>query len=560
MKKIVIIMLLLSFLIVPIVSAKESIVVNSDNWMDVYSGAIYAAIQAKDFKFLISDRHSSALLPWFKKDDHITVLESEKLPFIINYGDMLQRYGYSAETIKAGGKRLNTELAKTLNTRSFIIIDPSYGYDAVSVAPYAILTKSWVLFTDKTNIDEISDLLSSKMAQRIIIYGHVDQEVIDTLNRFRPEILNKGSRYDNNIEIIKKYHQIKPVTQLVLSSGEILEDSIFTSEDPVLFIGKDTVPDSTINFIKTSGIKYGVLVGNELTKQAHQLKTATGMHVFIKFAQGTTTGADFFTKVSGLDLFYLPSYTFKIELLGIRYNLATKTIDLALQNTQDLKTFLKTTIGVLAGEQRIKAVGDEGIEILEGDDRRGFRYAADLTEQIAENRGLTADIYTVYGESPNFMDQELAETAPLQVVEKEDFCEMAINKVTFDATIQRIIIEVRNLASVDCYVDANIADLIISDEPKTAALGETVLVAGRSSAELKIKQRMDLVDLEDNKIVFAKIYYGEDKSFLFKKTEGEFKLNLLGASIHKEMPILPLALGIILIFAIIIIYRLKKRK
>lgn len=559
MRKTAILLLTITLLLASTAAAKEYIIINSDSWKDIYSGAVYSQLKNKEFKYLISEKHSSKITGMLRKDDKITVIESDKLPFVLNYAGTLERRGLDAETIKASGNTLNTQLASQAPTSSFIIIDPAYGYDAVSVAPFARLTNSYVLFADKGSIDEILGLFQRKQPQRILIYGDVDQEVIDALYQYRPEIINVGSRYDNNIEIVKKYRQIKPTDQITISSGEILEEGTLAANYPVLFIGKEVVPDRIIQYVKNSGIDYAVLIGNELTRPAKQIKDLTGITVFVKFAQGRPVLGEDSTKVEGLDLFYLPSYEREIELSGIRYNLATGTIDVALQNKKDLKTYLATTVSVYAGEQRIHTAGDQDVEILEGDDRRGFSYPADLSYYLAENPQLEANIYTTYGEAPNFMDLELNKRVPLQVIDKEGLCEIKIKGVKFDPEIQRLVITAENTGPVNCYVDASIVDLIISDEAKTATLGEPALVEKGQTTELKIKQRMDAVDLEDNKEVHAKLYYGEDPNFLFKKTEGTFRLDIIGkqGTGNKTYIILGI-LAIILIAGVL--YSRKKRK
>ena len=544
-------------MIIPVVTAKEYVVTNSDNWKDIYSGAIYAQLQGKDYKYLISDKHSSKIAGYFQEEDTVTVIESDKLPFIINYADILKGYGFDATNIKESSNTLNLHLAELSNTNSFILIDSSYGYDAVSVTPYAKLTKSYVLFADRKNIDEILQLFGKKSPQKIVIYGDVDAEVKEALLPYAPDMINKGSRYDNNIEIVQKYMQIKPTDQLILSSGEILEEGTLAAEHPILFIGKDIVPDKIVSYVKNRGIKYTILIGNELTKPARQLKELTGVAVFIKFAQGRPILGTDSTKVEGLDMYYLPSYERNISLTGVRYNLATQTIDVALQNNKDLKTYLRTTVSIFAGQERIQTAGDEQIVILEEDDRRGFSYPADLSQALAENKKLDANIYTIFGEAANFMDRELNQRVPLTIVDKKDNCEMEIKGVKFDSEIQRILISVENTGQADCFVDANIADMVISDETTTAALADIVFIEKGNSTELKIKQRMDAVDLEDNKEVHARVYFGEEKDFLFKKTEGIFALQMTGKEVKNNYMMIGIIAAALLI-VIIAFFKFKK--
>lgn len=555
-------LLLIAFLLLAPLASAEYIVINSDNWMDAYSGSLYAELKKADYKFLISEKHSSVILPLLNKEDDITVIESDRVPYVINYADTLRRKGFTAKDIKGGGKELNIELARRTDTNSFILVDPSYGYDAISAAPYAILTNSFVIFADKYNIDDALSLLKEKKAKNILLYGFLDQEVIDAVSyQHTPEVITGGSRYDNNIELVKRYMQQNQAKQATLSNGEILEAGILQSRQPILFIGKEIVPESLINFIRTSGITHGVLIGNELTQPAKQLKDSTQLTVFIKFAQGLPQqGGEEATKVQSLDFMYTPSYEPKIGLLAIRYNIATKTIDVALENTKDLKTYLKTTVTPLADGTRLRALGDEEVQLIDADDRTAFSYPIDLTEEIADGTELTANIYSLYGEADNFLDHELTGNIPLTIIDTEDRCDLKITGVKFEKDTQRLVINVQNTAPVDCYADAQIVDLIIKDTPKTVSIDETALIKQGQEAELRIKQRMDEVDIEDNKLVRTKVYYGEDSMFLIKKTEEVFALKIIHGEKESGSKILYALLAIAAIIIIYLLIRSFKKK
>ena len=555
-----IILLAVILLIVPFVNA-EFIIVNSDNWIDAYSGSLYAELKQAEHRFLISERHSSLIIPLLDKNKEITVIESDRVPYIINYADTLRRKGFAAQEIKGGGKNLNLELARRSGVNSFILVDPSYGYDAISAAPYAILTSSFVVFADKYSINDVLSLLREKNAGKILLYGFLDQEVIDAVKRsYRPELITDGSRYDNNIELVKRYLQLSPAKQVTLSNGEILEAGILWSKQPVLFIGKQVVPESLINFLKISGITHGVLIGNELTQPAKQLKDMTSMIIFIKFAQGMPQQGDEAAKIQGLDFMYLPVFEPRIDLLGVRYNIAAKTIDVALQNPKDLRTYIKTTITPLSDNARLRALGDEDVRIIDADDRVAVSYSVDLTQEIAERKQLTASIYSLYGEAHNFLDRELTGIVPINIMDTDDLCEIRIKKVMFEKETQRIAVTAANTGPVNCHADAQVIDLIINDEPRTISLDEPAVIEKGQEAELRIKQRMDAVDLEDNRMVYVKIYYGEDELFLVKKTEGTFRLLVEGEKEEGRSSMLYLLLGISGIIIIYLLLRSRRKR
>jgi len=67
-------------------------------------------------------------------------------------------------------------------------------------------------------------------------------EVLDALSRFVPEIINEnGDRFLNNIAIVKKYREISPSKQVILTNGEFIEQEIMSGAEPVIFIGGSNI-------------------------------------------------------------------------------------------------------------------------------------------------------------------------------------------------------------------------------------------------------------------------------------------------------------------------------
>ena len=139
---------------------------------------------------------------------------------VLNYDDTL--------SISNEKRKLILEIAEELeDITDFIVIDDSYGYNAISVAPYAIASNSWVLFADRNNIREVERFLAGRDVDSLIIYGHVDRDVRIRLEDFNPEVINiDGDRFLNNIEIVKRYQEIKSAKQTVLTNGEFIEKEI----------------------------------------------------------------------------------------------------------------------------------------------------------------------------------------------------------------------------------------------------------------------------------------------------------------------------------------------
>jgi hypothetical protein len=506
--------ILLAGLIVPSADA-VTVVINSGDWVDVYSGMLYARLTGNPSIFLTSKKYVTVLEKVLPPGDELLIIESDRIPYSANLAGYMRRKGYDPTTILSrGGFALNLELAKELNTTRFIIVDPTYGFNAVSVAAYAIASNAYVLFAEDKNIDQVFSFLASRPEiDSLLIYGQVSETVLAKLAGFSPEIINTGHRYKDNVEVLTKYFQITQPLQAVLTSGEFLEGQIMGGE-PVILVGKERVLENTVNFVKNSNLKIAVLIGNELTNSAKRLKDATGIPVFIKLGQGIPMGVSEYEPIKALDMFYLPALVIQIDFGFAQYNTIEKTLEIVYRN-RGSRAFLSGTIGIMVDGTVVQTVGDKDLQRLERNETRGFRYSIDLSEYVAQNKNLTADVFTIYGESPEILDRAIATQVPIRIATADDQCELKLDRVTFDERTQRISVMLDNPSDADCYASINLLDLIIDDQPQLVNYPGQAFIRANSRETFRIKQRMTPVDLEDNPDVHVRVLYGEHDGLLF---------------------------------------------
>jgi hypothetical protein len=550
------IVLSLSCLLLPYSTEAKTVVVNSQDWIDVYSGMVYARLTDGPVLFMTSKRYITVLDKMMPPGESVLIIESDRLPFSANLAGTLRRQGYDAQTIfSGGGLALNLELAKQLKTTKFIIVDPTYGFNAVSVAPYAIATRAYVLLVEDKNIDQVFSYLTSlPKVDKLLVYGQVSETVLQKLSGFSPEIIDTGHRYKDNIEILNRYFQAAPLSnQAVLTSGEFLENQILGGE-PVILVGKERVLENTISFVKNSNLKTGVLIGNDLTRAAKMLKDATGVPIFVKVGQGVPMGISTYEPIKALDMFFLPALVIQIELGYVQYNTIEKTLEIVYRNRGSRAT-LSGAIGIMVDGTTIMTVGDKDLQRLERNETRGFRYQVDLSEYIGQNRNLTADIFTVYGESPEIMDRAIAAQVPIRVSTAGDNCELELGRVSFDDNTQRISVSLKNPSDSDCYASINFIDMIIDDQPQLINYPGQAFIPAGSSRTFKIKQRMTPVDLEDNKEVHARILYGEHDGLLFSIIDKRVPLEMAG----EYTTIIIIAVIAILLILVIVLFVLWRR-
>ncbi|MBS3119952.1 hypothetical protein J4475_03970, partial [Candidatus Woesearchaeota archaeon] len=125
--------------LVPQASA-GTIISNSADWRDVYSTIIFSKLTGNASYFLVGPAHAQILPYSLSSSDNIEIISSADNPFAIGYDTTLSLLGFS-RVRESEYRGVNLELAKRLPEKvtNFIIIDDSYGYNAISVGPYGVV-------------------------------------------------------------------------------------------------------------------------------------------------------------------------------------------------------------------------------------------------------------------------------------------------------------------------------------------------------------------------------------------------------------------------------------
>jgi hypothetical protein len=556
--------ILLAFTLMPAAFAAEpdTIVSNSADWKDVYSVMLFGSLTNRPATFLVSDRHAILLPDYLPANGHIWVISSPGKEFTVSYDGYLKTKGFSTEGFSYAN--VNLELARESNTKKFIILDGSYGYNAISVAPYAVASKSFVLFADATNIDEVDTFLSETNPNKVVIYGHVDRQVKDALQKYSPETINNdGDRFANNVEIIKKYQEIAHAKQVILTNGEFIEQEIMSGKEPVVFIGRTNVPDITREYIQSTDISVGVLIGNELVSTATFVRRELGISVFAKFARSARSPSGSISQVEALDMFYLPTYSIELVIDSISYNKATRQLEVVLRNTKNVAAYFKGTYTITNADGSRLTVGDAEPIFIEPNSYRAVVYSL---ENFGENSVI--DAYVIYGESKNSLENVIQEQYCLSCAKKFsmidviDNCKLNLTAVSYNLPRKLFNVQVDNIGPVGCYVDLEIVDAIVAAERVTYQLTDVAFLDPGETKELKIKGALEQDDLVDNQFVNVKAFYGQRQNALVKIIEGRFPLILVTQAFSAFTLISYAMLAIIILLLALILWLIlaKRRK
>jgi len=370
------------------------------------------------------------------------------------------------------------------------------------------------------------------------------------------EIINKeGDRFANNIEIVKKYQEIKSAKQAVLTNGEFIEKEIMSGVEPVIFIGTSNVPQIIRDYIKGSDIQVGILIGNELVGTATFIRRQIGISVFVKFAQGARQPQGAISQVEALDMFYLPTYNIEIEFVSMKYNAATKKLEVTVRNTQDLAAYFSGTYTITGQEDNRITVGDSTPVFLDGREVKTLVYTVD---NIPDG-DISGRAYIVYGESINSMEKIIdKDTGLIEQVRIIDNCDITIDAASFNLGRNLFYIDITNKGSTTCYVNVELVNVIIAQEKKTmGSEGVTKLEPGEQK-QVKIKANPLLIDedIADNPEINVRAFYGERQDSLTKSIEGKFALTMAKG----DYVFYTLIVIIVVLFLLILWKRRKKKK
>jgi len=518
------VILIFAMFIVPQVFADQYIV-NSRDWRDVYSVMLFGSLQNQDTKFLTSTNHAKLILNAIPKDTPMRLYSSRDNPFVANYEALVKGEGYE-DVDEIVSTNLNLEMAEELdNINKFIVIDDSYGYNAIAAAPYAAVDNFYVLFADSGNIDEVTNFLQDKNPSKIIIFGQVDASVKESLSAFNTEIVNKGDRFENNIEMVDRYTKVNPTKQVVLTNGEFIEQSLMLGTDPVLFIGKTNVPDKIADYIAQSNFEVAVLIGNELIGVATFIRRQIGISVFVKFAQGARSPTGPISQVEDLDRFPMPVYKLDLGIESVSYNTATSSLEVTYKNNVALATYFVSTVSVLPDNKTLK---DEDPIFIDGNEIKTVSYDT-LTngEKFSlDSLRATAEITTFFGESPNSLENSLIKNLNISRVTILDDSEIEINGLVYDKSTQRFYVTITNVGPVDTYVKPEVVDVLVNDERITKSASDAVFLKKGDAERIPIKLKLSEADILDNEKVKLRAYYGVRENSLTKIMIAEFDLEI----------------------------------
>jgi len=492
-------------------------VVNSLDGRDVVSAVYYAAVTGDEIVVIPPDYDESIVYGKIGKNNDVLLIQSNSYPIMTGMKSKLEIDGNTVEILVSEEPyETNLELAEKSNAKKFVLVDPVYGYNTVSALAYAKFNSMYLLFVDKNNAESVVNFLDGK-AEEILVYGYMDNEVKDSLSSKGISYweINNGDKFDDNLEITELYFDKNPSkTQVILSDGNAMEDTISAGDDPVVLISP-VVPLVVYDYMKENAvseqISVGMVVDQEYAQTAYNLKTSINkelgsekLHVFVKIGESAGQG------MGNVGLFPLRGPIVIVEVKNVEYNSNSKELEITYENTGNAMGYARSSAVVFVDGVYANTVGDEEMFPVNRGEKVGKGYSLDI-----ENGDIVVNLTTFYGTSKKYPENGLMGLFSAGVVSFTDTSNLAISDFTQDSQTNDLLVTFTNGGESIVYFSADATTEI--NGVKTKITDDNVYsLAGGEGRIVRFP------GLAKDSAIVAGADYGEREAFLDKRVEEIF--------------------------------------
>jgi len=555
---------LLGILLLLCTFSSAHIVINSANYQDVASGVFYANVLGETSQYVYPQTNlPEAVLQVGPKQD-ITLIGSETASIVSGFESALNNNGAGVKTTLTSSDpaTFNLELAGRSGADTFILTDPAYSYNLVVLFPYAKAQRAYVVFADNKNAGEVASFLSTHTSQTPLIYGTVDPEVTAALeeNNIQFTQIDTGDKYLDNLEIVKKFFEkYDAKKQVVFADGTFFDPSITDGSFPVVLVS-NTIPTDTYDFlyskVASNELSVGVLVKGDYTAAVYDLMKTTNAQigekkfaVFVKMGETMGSGGE----VQHLSVYPLPKITIDLGLEGLQYNTAKNEVELILENTGSIPTYVSSSVAIYSDGELLGSVGDQEVQLLAKGETKGFSFPF-----VVEDPGqLTGNLTTYYSSSKTAFEKAMNAYVNLGVVNFVDTSSIEVLNASYSPDADAVSVRYNNNGAEEVYFrttiqyTSDISSSTIEDE-------EVRMLAPGQSTVVRMGGLLIGADELPTLVMEVTTEYGGREEFL----ESEFTTPveiLQAAPEQTDLTLYLLILIGIIILVIVLYFLLKKR-
>ena len=299
-------------------AGSQVVIINSDDWHDLYLGAVYAGSIGADVMFFRSlaevQRKTETLGKW----SDIIVIESKENSVYETYSNYLDNKKINNYQVLMFDDYTDLQDKLFLNAdyNKFVLLNSDFGVEALALSPLIIKENYAPLFIDRDNYKSV--LSNIKHAEDIIIGGKL-------INKIRSKIDLDPSEefsgyYNQNVNAISEFIANKYGSEwAVLASPENYDLTLTLQKNPLLlYLGGS---EELAEVIKNSNINKLEVGGNALADLSKNIEKLSGkdLKILVKYGQTITNLPGYEGKILDIDSVKVNFPFVKLDVQNVVY-------------------------------------------------------------------------------------------------------------------------------------------------------------------------------------------------------------------------------------------------
>ncbi len=268
----------------PAALAKDYMISNSKDWRDIYLVGTAAALSNQTLLFFSNLGEAELTMKMIPSDSEVTVYEPSAGSVVKNYERYLELNGKQASSFTYDNYG---ELQSRLFGRGYdgyILLDPTFGIEAITSAPITMLKKYPPLFLTADTLNGVKGITSGK---EVLLAGRIP---IRLVNHFPGAAMITGMYDENVVELVRMSYEAKPDnTWGIIGKIDRVDMDILVEGNPILMYygDRDTIVKSLNATPKLTNFE---VISGDMADMARSFEVASGrdLKLILKFAQTYT--------------------------------------------------------------------------------------------------------------------------------------------------------------------------------------------------------------------------------------------------------------------------------
>ncbi len=530
-----------------------TVILNSQDYRDILSTAVYARSNDYNFVFALTPNQSVFIARYYStaKNDPIIYIEGAR-SVLPNMAALLREAGLANLTVVQPANSVQEWIADQMPRTEAIVVGGQYGQDALAVTSFAALRGEPLFFIDDPSAAQSAlSGIAARGYSSVLVYGPIAHQIppasLAVLANAR--VIDTGNRYANNVQIAGEFLNNTHTSQVLFVSGKTFEKSMVDKQFPIILVGRSDVSSDVSAFIARAGIRSGVVYSGDadIVDGVSRLRALhPGLSLFVKFGEGYLGSAGSAQPLP-LVIVPLPSPVIALEVLNLTYNVPAKSFELRVTNHGGF--------AALVGGVSVPTIGSaESSQILlEPNATTTLMVPLDATAAVSGARIAQASLTMRYGEDTNLLDNiDTITFSDVPTSYYNDTSTVRLTGITYSDADQAFIIHLDGLG----WAEGTLS-FAINNQPTTVRFAPAA-VNGPTSIRVKY-----LLTSNEQRFVngLPANYFlrtGSQSDILLKETRGQSTLqsenSALGPGLF-GLPLVPLCLAVVLVIIVFALYQ-----